>query len=203
MAQLDYFDALYANNADPWCYQTRWYEQRKRAISIAVLPQSCYSTAIELGCGNGIFSEQLSQRCSQLLCLDGNSQAVNLAQQRLKNLSHICVKQAKLPQELPHQNFDLIVISEILYYLNQNEIQTVIEWVRTTLKPYGTLLCCHWRYPIGGFEQTGETVHRLLQATFDHSSSEFLSQVRLHDADFVLDVWQKNLKTVAQQEGLI
>ena len=58
-----YFDALYNDNTDPWQYQTRWYEKRKRDICLAILSQSKYNNAIELGCGNGVLSELLAQRC--------------------------------------------------------------------------------------------------------------------------------------------
>lgn len=202
MPQLDYFDQLYANNPDPWHYQTRWYEHRKRAISLGVLPQANYPTAIELGCSNGVFSESLAERCKYLLCLDGNDTAVNLAKQRLKNLAQIEVKQAMIPQDLPKQTFDLIVIGEMLYYLSHTDIQAVIHWVKTQLNPQGTLLCCHWRYPIDGFGENGETVHRLLRQQFSETGG-FFNQVSLNDRDFLLDVWQKNSDSVAQQEGLI
>lgn len=202
MPQFDYFDQLYTNNPDPWHYQTRWYEQRKRAISLAVLPNPHYAIAIELGCSNGVFSESLAKRCDSLLCLDGNDKAVSLAKQRLNNLPHVTVQQAMIPQDLPQQSFDLIVIGEILYYLTESEIQAVITWVKRQLSENGTLLCCHWRYPIDGFEQNGVTVHQLLPAKFNKNSG-FFSQVALDDADFLLNIWQKNPKSVAQQEGLI
>ena len=35
----DYFDQLYQDNDDPWHYQQRWYEQRKRQLCLAALPQ--------------------------------------------------------------------------------------------------------------------------------------------------------------------
>ncbi|KGT47721.1 MULTISPECIES: hypothetical protein [Acinetobacter] len=37
--QHEYFAELYReNNGDPWRYEQRWYEQRKRDITLAVLP---------------------------------------------------------------------------------------------------------------------------------------------------------------------
>ena len=32
-----YFDQLFAGNDDPWAFRQRWYEQRKRALTLAVL----------------------------------------------------------------------------------------------------------------------------------------------------------------------
>lgn len=208
MTQPDYFDSLYYNNSDPWHYQTRWYEKRKRAITLAVLPKDHYGSAIELGCSNGVFSQEVAPRCDSLLCLDGNAQAVALAQQRLGDLPHVSVRQATLPKALPPQQFDLIIIGEILYYLTVSETQAVLDWVKKSLNLNGTLVCCHWRYAIDGFEQNGGTVHALLQQVFNQENSGFFEQVNLNDADFVLGVWQKNdpdigQQSVAQQEGLV
>ncbi|TXD98627.1 methyltransferase domain-containing protein [Psychrobacter frigidicola] len=242
-----YFDTLYNDNTDPWQYQTRWYEKRKRDMCLAVLPQAQYGNAIELGCGNGVFSELLARRCHALLSVDGNTQAVQLAKQRLKGSPHVRVIQGIIPNALlnledtllhtypltdkllankplsnkPPANkppFDLIVISEILYYLSPNDVDKVITWIGQNLAIDGTLLCCHWRYAIDGFAMTGETVHQRLQqafslvnstnneraqqVAFDHPVA-FNHQSKIVDTDFLLDVWQNSSSSVAMQENLI
>ena len=220
-----YFDALYNDNNDPWQYQTRWYEKRKRDMCLAVLPQAEYVNAIELGCGNGVFSELLAHRCQNLLSIDGNYQAVQLAKQRLANFSGLKVLQGVIPSALytlnesvqnaylsldnsnPSQpinlKYDLIVISEILYYLSLADIETVMTWIEQNLAVGGTLLCCHWRYEIEGFKMTGETVHQRLQQAFNQDHSAFNLQSQLIDSDFLLDVWQYSTQTVAMQENLV
>ncbi|WP_201555504.1 class I SAM-dependent DNA methyltransferase [Psychrobacter sp. 72-O-c] len=237
-----YFDALYSDNTDPWQYQTRWYEKRKRDMCLAVLPQAQYGNAIELGCGNGVFSELLARRCEALVSTDGNNKAVQLAKQRLAGLPHVRVIQGAIPNALltlkealltayPLSDnlftnkslankppFDLIVISEILYYLSPNDIDTVIAWIGQNLAIGGTLLCCHWRYAIDGFAMTGETVHQRLhqafnlvnnadnveghQIDFNHPVS-FSHQSKIVDTDFLLDVWQNAPNSVAMQENLV
>ena len=222
-----YFDALYNDNTDPWQYQTRWYEKRKRDICLAILPQSEYNNTIELGCGNGVLSELLAQRCQALVSIDGNQRAVQLAKERLAELSHVKVIQGVVPNRLlnlreaiieasPLSNdtptiepaFDLIVISEILYYLSPNDIDTVIAWTQQNLAIGGTLLCCHWRYAIDGFAMTGETVHQRLHHAFNFANNEkhhvaFNHQSQVIDDDFLLDIWQRSPSSVAMQENLI
>ena len=222
-----YFDALYNDNTDPWQYQTRWYEKRKRDICLAILPQSQYNNAIELGCGNGVLSELFAQRCQALVSIDGNQRAVQLAKERLAELSHVKVIQGVVPNRLlnlkeaiieayPLSNdtptiepaFDLIVISEILYYLSLNDIDTVIAWTQQNLAIGGTLLCCHWRYAIDGFAMTGETVHQRLHHAFNFANNEkhhvaFNHQSQVIDDDFLLDIWQRSPSSVAMQENLI
>ena len=223
-----YFDTLYHDNSDPWHYQTRWYEKRKRDMCLAVLPQAKYATAIELGCGNGVFSELLAPRCHALLSIDGHHQAVQLAQQRVSNFPHVKVILGVIPDALSTLNnttlcddslsddslsndlpanksaFDLIVISEILYYLSPTDIDTVIVWIKQHIAAGGTLLCCHWRYAIDGFAMTGETVHERLQHAFNADETLKLThQSQIIDSDFLLDVWQNSTKTVAMQENLV
>lgn len=222
-----YFDALYDCNNDPWQYQTRWYEKRKRDIGLAVLPQAQYRRSIELGCGNGVFSELLAERCQHLISLDGNEQAVQLARQRLTPLSHVDVIQGIIPHALSnlanltsltetdlsstsdldhHASFDLIVISEILYYLSPSDIDAVIAWAKQYLTPNGTLLCCHWRHPIDGFVMNGNTVHQRLDEAFSSANGQkdlFTHQTKMTDADFLLDVWQRSTDSVAMQENLV
>lgn len=219
-----YFDALYNDNSDPWQYQTRWYEKRKRDMCLAVLPQAKYANAIELGCGNGVFSELLARRCQALLSIDGNHQAVQLAKQRLAESAHVKVIQGVIPDVLTSNksSFDLIIISEILYYLPPNDIDTVITWIKENLAVGGTLLCCHWRYAIDGFAMTGETVHQRLHQAFNKVNSRvnnesnpereqhinakhstFTHQSKIIDSDFLLDVWQHTSESVAMQENLV
>ena len=222
-----YFDALYKDNTDPWQYKTRWYEKRKRDICLAILPQSQYNNAIELGCGNGVLSELLAKRCQALVSIDGNQRAVQLTKARLADVSHVKVIQGVIPNRLMtlkdavmeayplsdgmstnKSPFDLIVISEILYYLSPNDIDTVIAWTQQNLAIGGTLLCCHWRYAIDGFAMTGETVHQRLHHAFnltsnDKHQAELTHQSQMVDSDFLLDVWQRSQSSVAMQEKLI
>lgn len=215
-----YFDALYNDNSDPWQYQTRWYEKRKRGMCLAVLPQAKYTNAIELGCGNGVFSELLASRCQALVSIDGNHQAVQLAKQRLAKSAHVKVLQGVIPAALPNNKstFDLIIVSEILYYLSATDINTVIAWIQQNLAVGGTLLCCHWRYAIDGFVMTGETVHHRLHQAFNSLSNQenrdeatqigtknlaFIHQSKVVDSDFLLDIWQRSPKSVAMQENLV
>lgn len=195
---LDYFAKLYADNSDPWDYENRWYEQRKRVICLSMLPHPHFTNAIELGCSNGVFSQVLAQRCDQLTCVDGQAEAVKVANERLKNLSHVQVVQGLIPQDLPSQRFDLIVVSEILYYLKTEELKEVIAWLNTALTDKGVILACHWRYPIKGFELTGDNVHEILQQQLN-----FYQKSHLIDQDFLLTIWQANQQSVAEQENLV
>ena len=195
---LEYFNQLYDQNDDPWSYAERWYEHRKRAICLSLLLHDHYKNALELGCSNGIFSQQLAERCQHLVCIDANERAVSLAQQRLNAADHVTILQKQLPDDFPEDQYDLIVISEIGYYLSKDELLKLIDLCQINLTENAVILLCHWRYPIDGFELNGEKVHSLFKQ--EMRLSHYLN---LSDADFIIDIWTKNNKSLAQQEGLL
>lgn len=194
----DYFDALYQQNeGDPWRYEQRWYEARKRQLTLAALPQQCYQTGIEIGCSNGVLSEALSHRCKTLHCLDAHATAIELAQLRLGQYQHVQCDRAIIPQELPEQQFDLIVASEILYYLDDQSLATTIDWFNHQLTQQGTLLSCHWRHPIDGFKLNGDDIHAVLNQEIG-----YFQYLKIEDPDFLIQVWTGSSETLSMEEQL-
>ena len=192
-----YFDSLYEACDDPWGFRNRWYERRKRQLTMALLPRERYRRAFEPGCANGELAAQLATRCDSLLAADLNETAVRLAGERLAALPHVRVERAGVPQDWPHGSFDLIVISELAYYLGAPELEQLAECIKTALTPDGTLLACHWRRPFDAARQSAACVHALLDARCG------LARLARHeDADVLLDVWSHDPRSVAQQEGL-
>ena len=55
-----YFDGFYGSGVDPWGFETRWYEERKRAITLASLPRQRFRSAFEPGCAIGVLTQELA-----------------------------------------------------------------------------------------------------------------------------------------------
>lgn len=192
-----YFDQLFAKNDDPWAFRQRWYERRKRALSLAILTRPRYASIFEPGCANGELSFELAPRCDRLLACDTAAAAVALARSRLLGCPHAEVRQSRLPEQWPTGQFELIVLSELCYYLDAEDLSQLIDQARASLTANGQLLACHWRVPIEGCPQTAEQVHALLQ--------QRLAMPRVashHDQDFLLDLWSRDGTSVATLEGL-
>jgi len=192
----DYFAGLYQRSDDPWLLRDRWYERRKRALTLAALPDEHYRRAYEPGCANGELTAELAPRCETLLAADLNPAAVDLARRRVAHLQHVQVEQRAMPNDWPDSEFDLIVISEVAYYLNEAQLAGLIARLRASLAEGGTLIACHWRRPIAGWPHSGDDVHRELRAK--------LTLPRLscyQDDDMVLDVWSSSAKSVHQREA--
>ncbi len=192
-----YFESLFATDTDPWRFRSRWYEARKRALTLAALPHRRYARAYEPGCANGELSAALAERCDELLVSDGVDAAVQLARDRLAGFRHVQVLKGWVPESWPEGHFDLIVFSEFGYYLSNEAFTGFCDKVREALAPQGVVLACHWRRLIEGCQFDGMEVHRRLA-----------SQLRLPllgrwlDDDFVLDLWSADTRSVAGQEGL-
>ena len=197
IASDGYFDALYEACDDPWGFRNRWYERRKRLLTLALLPRERYRRAFEPGCGNGELSAQLAERCDSLLAADLNETAVHLATERVAALPQVRVERRSVPHDWPDGAFDLIVISELAYYLATAELEQLAERIKTSLTPDGTLLACHWRRPFDAAPQSAASVHALLDARCG-----LTRLVRHEEPDVLLDVWSHDSRSVAEQEGL-
>ena len=192
-----YFDGLFAGNDDPWAFRQRWYEQRKRAITLAALPRAHYRAIFEPGCANGELSFELASRCDRLLCCDTAATAATLARTRLGPFEHAEVRHARLPGDWPDEKFDLIVLSEIGYYLDAEDMKRLIQRAEQSLTADGQLLACHWRPSIDGCPLNARQVHDLLH---EHLP---LARLVLHqEADFLLELWSREPRSVATLEGL-
>lgn len=194
------FDTLYQHSDDPWHLQSRWYERRKRQLTLAALPRERYRRAFEPGCAGGELTALLAARCDTLLAADLHERAVALTLARISHTaeaSHVRVEQRTIPHEWPNETFDLIVISEIAYYLSDTELHALALRIGATLDVDGTLLACHWRRPFDAALQSTEALHAHFSA---HCG---LTRIVHHDeADLLLDVWTRDGCSVAQLEGI-
>lgn len=152
--QPRYFDKLYAEDADPWQFETSAYEAAKYDATLAALPIERFASALEVGCSIGVLTERLASRCDELLALDVSEQALDHARQRCRDLPHIRFEKGQIPQDWPDGRFDLIMLSEVLYYLDRDDLGRLATRVCLSLVPGGTVLMVHWLgetdYPLSG-----------------------------------------------------
>lgn len=177
------FDVVHQRNDDPWDYTTSWYERRKRALTLAVLPQPHYEAGLEIGCSIGTLSLEVAQRCGSYLAVDASSAALAHAAKRLAHLPAVRTTQLTVPQEWPEGRFDLIVVSEVGYYLAPDELAELLYRVEASLLPGGTLVLCHWRHPVSGWELDGDAVHAAA-----HLQLGWADGGLYRERDFILEV---------------
>ncbi|WP_418125161.1 class I SAM-dependent DNA methyltransferase [Variovorax sp. 160MFSha2.1] len=193
-----YFDALYAGSEDPYAVRHRWYEIRKRAVLLAALPRARYRRAYEPGCGTGELTQALSQRCDHVLASDFSPHALEIARRRTGSLANVRLERHALPAEWPRDagGFDLIVLSELGYFLKRDEMRRVAGCCGESLDADGTLVACDWR---ADFAQRSLSTHEV------HAALSALGLPRLvfhEEDDFVLQVWARDGRSVAEREGI-
>ncbi len=192
-----YFERLFQESDDPWAFKKRWYERRKRALTLAALPRERYASVFEPGCANGELSADLATRCDRLLVCDTNRSAVELARQRLATFTQVEVMHGRLPEQWPDGRFDLIVFSELGYYLDEQDLNSWIDRALASLTDDGQVLACHWRPQIDSCPMDAQKVHAILAARLE------MPRIFSHEeADFFLDVWSRDERSVAERENL-
>jgi cyclopropane fatty-acyl-phospholipid synthase-like methyltransferase len=154
----DYFEKIYAADPDPWGFDARAYEARKYALTLAALPRERYARAFEPGCSNGALTERLAPRCDVLIAADLVPSVVARARGRVRAMTHVEVRELAIPDAWPEGTFDLIVLSEVAYYLTSTGLAELLARIDGSLAPSG-----HWTgetdYPLRGVD-----VHAVLDA---------------------------------------
>ena len=196
-----YFDAMYQAAADPWGFEDRWYEQRKYAVSLALLPAVRYRSAFEPGCSIGVLTRMLAGRCDAVLSCDVAATAVRAAARRTADLPHVQVERRELPADGRPGRFDLIVFSEIPVLLRGSRPEQTLKNAISALEPDGTLLAVHWRHPVADYPRSGGDVHLAL------ADRPGLSRLVRHaEPDFLAEAYIRTDGTpvsVAQATGLV
>jgi len=194
-----FFDQFYSGAADPWGFETRWYERRKRALTLAALPRERYSSALELGCSIGVLTEQLSLRCDSVLATDISERPLETARERLSDRAGVTFRKLAFPGEWPDGEFDLVVLSEVGYYCSDADLARLVERCRSALAPGGVLVACHWRHPVAEYPGSGDSVHAALAG-----AAGLARTVQHRERDFLLEVFEPvPALSVAQREGLV
>ena len=113
-AVIAHLNDLYAQTDDPWNFDTSAYEQARFRATRDALPRDRYRAALEIGCGNGALARHLAPICGSYTGIDTVARAVAAAQVRVPAARFI---QATYPCDLAGSDYDLIILSEVLYFL--------------------------------------------------------------------------------------
>ncbi len=160
-----FFDALYAADPDPWDFASSPYEAAKYDATLAALEGARFANGLELGCSIGILTSRLSTVCDTLLAVDVAEAALEQARARLPE---VAFERREVPEEFPDGAYDLVVASEVLYYLDEAALRATCDAIERTLR--GTLLAVHWRPLAERYPLTGDEVHARLRDRFGASA---------------------------------
>lgn len=182
-----YFDNLYAENPDPWDFEKSEYEKEKYLKTIAAIPNKSYATALEIGCSIGVLTKMLATKCEKLLSIDISELALDMAKNRLKGNPNVEFKLAGIPSNFPEGERDLIVMSEVGYYLSIEDLKRTIRLIEQNLNVGGILILVHWTHFVKDYPLSGDQVHDCFaKSALTHLEAQ-------HTKDYRLDVFQKSV----------
>lgn len=111
--------------------------------------------------------------------MDPAGKALGHARARCRHLPHVAFLQGKAPDDWPAGRFDLILLSEVVYYLGPDDVPRLAARVVGSLEPEGEVELVHWvretDYPLSG----DEAAERFIAAQPD--ALRLLGQQRTED----------------------
>ena len=191
-ARAQQFDRMYDDGDDPWAFDGSFYEERRRALVLALLGCRRYGRALEIGCADGRLTESLLERCDEVVALDTSHRAVTAAQARAPRA---VVLQGMAPADLPAGPFDLVLLSEVGYFLTPLELVATLRRCAASLAPGGELVLCHWQHPTEQVPLDGTLVHE--QAA---TALPLGRRATYQDEDVRIEVWGDG-GSLARREG--
>lgn len=186
-----FFDEKYRSASDPWQFTTDPYELGRYQAIVRHVDPARHHRVFEPGCSVGVLTEMLAARCPEVHATDISAHAVRHARQRCAHHpgASITVGGVHPP---PGDNYDLIVFSEIGYYLTIEALRCVVAELVASVDRGGRLIAAHWIGTSADHRLHGDDVHEVLArelASWHHRSGS------VHRDDtrdgYRLDVWDR------------
>ena len=133
----------YFATEDPWNYGSS-YEQEKYERQLEILPAGPVGRALELACAEGHFTRQLAPRVGHLIATDISAIAVERARARCSDQPNVEFGVLDFIADTLPGEMDLIVCSEVLYYLDDlAALRRFAKKVVEALAPGGSFISAH------------------------------------------------------------
>jgi len=182
------FEALYQADADPWQVQSSFYEARKLDLVLACLSRPTYAAAWDPSCGVGELAARLASRADRVLASDASAQAVQLTRRRCRSAANVTALHLALPDPPPADvgPFDLIVLSEFVYYLTDAQRAMALSAVREMMAERAEVVAVHWRHHPSDAYLSGELVQDEIVTQFKEWGGQHV--IQHDDREFIIDV---------------
>lgn len=137
-----YFELRYLV-PDPWHLAASAYERERADRTLEVLGGRRYGTALEVGCGEGLFTSRLLGVCDRVVAVDFSALALRRARRRHGSDPRVELRHLDVLREDPGGPFELVVCAELFYYMSRAQFDTVAPRVAQWVAGGGDLCVVH------------------------------------------------------------
>ena len=142
-----HFEMLFAQSDDPWGYCDLPYEQYRFDQTLKILKGQHFASGLELGCANGELTRRLAPLCKSLISIDHSMKAVECARAKVNDYPHIHLLCGSIPKDTPEGKFDLIILSDMLYYLGFDGVAELMSQLKHRSNPGTRLVMANYLGP--------------------------------------------------------
>jgi 2-polyprenyl-3-methyl-5-hydroxy-6-metoxy-1,4-benzoquinol methylase len=148
------FDRIYVKGPDPWGYQSDPAERERHRLAAEMLDRTHnrgrFKRALEIGCGEGAFTEKLAVRCDLLVAADFSQVALTRALGRRQWEPSVAFRSYDLRREPLPGGFDLVVAMDILSaFRRPGVLRAACDKMVEGLWPGGYLMITeNWQGPL-------------------------------------------------------
>jgi 2-polyprenyl-3-methyl-5-hydroxy-6-metoxy-1,4-benzoquinol methylase len=129
------------------------------------MPNPRSRSALEVGCSIGVLTRLLASRCDSLLAIDAAQAPLVEARRRCADLPGVRFEQMFVPEQWPDEMFDLILLSEVVYYLSREDVGRLAASIARSVGSDGSVILVHWTgstdYPLSGDEAVTLFIERM------------------------------------------
>jgi SAM-dependent methyltransferase len=183
-----FFEQLYLSERDPWSFETSPYEDHKYQVTLEAIATPHAARCLEVGCSIGVLTRRLAAVTGRLVATDVSATALEIAAERCADLRNIAFRQVSTPVESFQGVYDLIVLSEVVYYWDDRDLDLVAGGILGSLSPGGRLLLVHFLgetdYPKSGDDAVEALAARL--------APRFSTALASRTEKFRLDLWRRD-----------
>jgi ubiquinone/menaquinone biosynthesis C-methylase UbiE len=153
-----------------------FYLQHTRII-LGLVNKFASGNILDVGCGDGYITSQISQKFKEVIGIDISEQAVRIAKSKNPKIVFTAASCTNIP--FSDNSFDTVVASEIIEHVNYEDGKTFLKEGRRVLKPHGRIIIStpNLSNPYMKFLQIR---HKNIEHLKEYTKNEFVELISLH-----------------------
>ena len=189
-SSASFFERMYASTPtrDPWEFATSPTEQDRFDDLVSLLSGRRYQSCCEPGCSTGELTRRLASISGSVLAMDLSPTAIGEARRRNPDLAGVTFRVASFPDAPGRDDgqFDLVVLSEIGYYFQPDDLRRAVLRIVDLLEPGGVLVASHWTGRSDDHVMTGARTHQVIAESMPWNRDEHHERPAS-----IVDIWTR------------